>query len=142
MPRLHLILSAFILPALALSISPGCNLQSDQHSTADDEHLELSTSEFRQAISGPGIVLAKFGAPWCGPCREVDVELDKLQTSNQSQLKIVRINVDDEPELADEYAVSAIPVILLFKDGKPVQQWLGYKDASEFQAGIDQLVTR
>ena len=142
MLRRHLILPAFVLPALALSILPGCSSQGDQLSSAENEHLEVSTSEFRQAIAGPGLVLAKFGAPWCGPCREVDVELDKLEASTQSELKIVRINVDDEPELADEYNVSAIPVILLLKDGQPVQQWLGYKDASEFQAGIDQVVVQ
>ncbi len=135
MSRIHSLLST-----VALMTVVGCGIQStEQVSSATGEHVEVSASEFRQAIAEPGIVLAKFGAPWCGPCREVDAELDKLEASKPSQLTIVRVNVDEEPGLAEEYEISAIPVILLFKNGEQVQEWLGFQEAAEFQAKIDEL---
>jgi thioredoxin-like negative regulator of GroEL len=65
--------------------------------------------------------------------------LDKLEANNGSELTVVRINVDEEPGLAEDYSVSAIPALFLFKDGKPVKDWLGYAEASEFQESIDEL---
>jgi thioredoxin 1 len=129
----------------ALMIATGCSretppvaqTESGEPAATEAAQVEVSAAEFKQAVSGPGLVIAKFGAPWCGPCREVEPELDKLEAENAGKLTVVRVNVDDEPGLAQEYEVSAIPVILLFKDGQQVEQWLGYKEAAELQASID-----
>jgi len=112
----------------------GCRSDSES-STAD--HPEHTAEDFQQYLDSDDLVLVKFGAPWCGPCREVDKELDKLEAANGDQLQVVRINVDNEPKLADQYSVSAIPMLLLFKAGQPVEEWRGFKEASEFQAAID-----
>lgn len=125
---------SLLLACLLAVTAPGC--KSDTESAAE-EHPEHTAAEFQQHLSGDGLVLVKFGAPWCGPCREVDQELDKLEASNGAQVQIVRINVDNEPELADQYSVSAIPMLLLFKGGEQIKEWRGYTDAGEFQSAID-----
>lgn len=104
-------------------------------------HQEVSAVEFRKSIDAGGLVLAKFGAPWCGPCVQVDAELDILEESNGDQLTVVRVNVDEEPELTEDYDISAIPKLLLFKDGKQIEEWLGYEEADVFQESIDRAIT-
>ncbi len=138
MSRSYLLLAGFAIFAVI-----GCGTSNtDQASPELVENSEVSASEFQQRIKGDGLVLAKFGAPWCGPCREVDKELDKLEASNQGKLAVIRINVDEEPGLAEEYEVDAIPQSFLFRNGEVIQQWLGYKEASEFQESInDALAT-
>lgn len=126
-----------LLAGLTIVAWVGCGTDS-KVSTA--EHAEHTAKDFEQSLQGDGLVLVKFGAPWCGPCREVDKELDKLESANTSQLRVVRINVDDEPDLADQYNVSAIPMLLLFKDGERIDEWRGYEEASVFQSAIDQAM--
>jgi len=117
--------------------SSGQAESSEQASTSG--HAEVTAAKFKQHLKGEGVVLLKFGAPWCGPCKEVDVELDKLKAANGDKLTVVRVNVDDEPGLAEDYSVSAIPALFLFKDGKQVKDWLGYEEASVFQESIDEI---
>ena len=63
-------------------------------------------------------MLVKFGAPWCGPCRRVDSELDTIASQNAGHVTVLRINVDEEPELAQKYKVSSIPRLFLFHQGQ------------------------
>jgi thioredoxin 1 len=88
---------------------------------------------FRTAVlDRPGPVLVKFGAPWCGPCRMTDAELAQLPPD-----EVVKIDVGEHPALARHYGVSAIPRMLLFKDGKVVGDRVGYAHAADLQAWID-----
>ena len=87
---------------------------------------------FRSAVldrSGP--VLVKFGANWCGPCRMLDGELPNLEST-----QVVKIDVDERPNLARHYGVSAIPRMLLFKNGKVIGDRVGYASAADLQAWI------
>ena len=68
-------------------------------------------------------VLVDFWAPWCAPCRAVAPLLEAL--AHEHGLKLVKVNYDDEPGLADRYDVQAIPNMILFKDGRPASQVLG-----------------
>lgn len=140
--KLSVILAAFAAFAIVGCGAPATE-SSDQAKTTEhgssSGHVEVTAARFKQHLEGEGVVLAKFGAPWCGPCKEVDVELDKLEATNGDKLTVVRINVDDEPGLAEDYAVSAIPALFLFKDGKQVNDWVGYEEASVFQESIDEI---
>jgi thioredoxin 1 len=144
MSRIHLLLSGL---ALVSFIGCGQNTAVTEdgetvEATETASHTEASASEFKASISGGGLVLAKFGAPWCGPCVKVDSELDVLEENNGDQLTVVRINVDEEPELAEELEISAIPVLLLYKDGQRIEEWLGFEEADVFQASIDQALAQ
>ena len=70
-------------------------------------------------------VLVDFWAPWCGPCRIIAPHLEELQAERSEDLRVVKLNVDDNPQTAAQYNVMSIPMLLLFKNGQPVHQIIG-----------------
>ena len=82
-------------------------------------------------------VVVKFGAEWCGPCVHMEQVLDELASSVSGQVKIVRIDIDEMPELAAHYGVSTIPRIFLFKKGHVVTSHGGFHDAQSMKTWLD-----
>ena len=86
---------------------------------------EVSDSNFQaEVLESPEPVLVDFWAPWCGPCRIVAPHLEELAGARQD-LKVVKLNVDDNPESAARYSVMSIPTLILFKHGQPAHQIVG-----------------
>lgn len=79
----------------------------------------------KEVLQSPVPVLIDFWAPWCGPCRMVAPIVEKLAKAYDGKLKVGRVNVDEEPELASKFSISSIPTLTLFKDGKVVSQRVG-----------------
>jgi thioredoxin len=102
------------------------------------EYPAPPTDEWFQAtvIDRPEPVLVKFGAEWCGPCRSLDPELDKLAQAAHGRMKIVRVNVDQHHDLARHYGVSSIPRMLLFNRGKIIADRVGYADEKQLENWI------
>lgn len=71
-----------------------------------------------------GITAVKFGAEWCGPCRVVNTQLDKMKEEFDT-ISFVSVDVDDNPELAKEYKISSLPTVILFRDGEVVDKFVG-----------------
>lgn len=115
----------------AAMLTAGCS--SSQHASSLPESNE---TEFRQQLEQPGLVLAKFGAPWCPPCREVDRELATIATDGDLQAEIVMINVDDERNLAREYQVTSIPRLMLFRNGNKIKDHVGFAKRDEIESWI------
>ncbi len=80
-------------------------------------------------------VLVDFWASWCGPCRMVSPIVDEIADEN-SDIKVCKVNVDEQQELAAEYNVMSIPTLLVFKDGKIVNQMVGAKPKNQILAMI------
>ena len=70
-------------------------------------------------------VVVDFWAPWCGPCRMVSPVIEKLSEKYSGQLKVVKVNVDENQELAMKFGVMSIPTIMLFKNGQELDQAIG-----------------
>ena len=70
-------------------------------------------------------VIVDFWAEWCGPCRLVDPILEQIAEERADDLRLVKVNVDEEPELAGRYGVVSIPAIVLFRDGEPAAAAIG-----------------
>src|SRR5919202_5410785 len=70
-------------------------------------------------------VIVDFWAEWCGPCRAVEPVLDRIVEERSDELKLVKVNIDDQQELAIRYGVSSIPLIMLFRSGEPAAAAVG-----------------
>lgn len=94
---------------------------------------KITTAEFEnEVLNAKGTVLVDFFATWCGPCKMLAPHLDELSAKNP-EVKIVKIDVDEETPLAIKYGVASIPTLLLFKDGEKVNQTLGYQTLDQLE---------
>ena len=86
----------------------------------------VTDESFKQEVlEAPGAVLVDFWAEWCGPCKTVGPILDELAKDYAGKLTVAKVNIDDNPVPPNEYAVRGIPSMLLFRDGKLLDQKVG-----------------
>jgi thioredoxin 1 len=101
-----------------------------------DKIAQLDTTTFPAAVSSATPTLVDFWAPWCGPCKAIAPILDELATELDGKLKIAKVNVDDNGELAAQYGVRAIPTMLLFKGGQLADTFVGMMDKASLKAKL------
>jgi thioredoxin 1 len=82
-------------------------------------------------------VLVDFWAPWCGPCRQIAPVVEQLAGENAGSAKVVKLNVDDAPSAAQNYGVSSIPTLMVFKGGEVVDRFVGVQPKVRLQEAID-----
>ena len=87
---------------------------------------DLNDDTFENEISS-GITLVDFWAPWCGPCLMQGPILEQVAAKVGDQAVIAKVNVDEASRVAAQFGILSIPTLILFKDGKPVQQFVGVK---------------
>ena len=85
-------------------------------------------------------VLIDFWAPWCGPCKQIAPVVDELAKEYDGRLKIVKMNVDDNPQTPSKYGVRGIPNLILFKGGQVRDQMIGAVPKAQLVKAIDQVV--
>ena len=89
-----------------------------------------------EVLKSPTPVLVDFWAEWCGPCRMIAPVLEDLSKDLEGKLKVAKVNVDDEQDLAMKFNVLSIPTMIVFKDGKPVNQIVGAMSKDQLLARI------
>lgn len=85
----------------------------------------VTDSTFDEVVSGNSLILIDFWADWCGPCKKVSPILDEI--SNETGLLVGKLNVDENTKKPQEFSVSSIPTMVLFRDGLPVKTIIGAK---------------
>ncbi|HON92655.1 MAG TPA: thioredoxin [Sedimentisphaerales bacterium] len=88
--------------------------------------IEITDESFESEVLGSDIpVLVDYWAPWCGPCRMAAPVLEKIADEYEGRLKVCKVNIDDNRQIAMQYHIMSIPTMLLFKDGERVDQITG-----------------
>jgi thioredoxin 1 len=117
--------------------------QPKPHETTASKPVVVSDATFQSEVLESDLpVLVDLWAPWCGPCRLVAPILDQLAAKYRDKVRIGKINVDEQPELAAKFRVMSIPTLILFKDGKPVQQMVGLRPAADLEDMLDRHISQ
>ena len=99
--------------------------------------LKITKDNFQtEVLEANGTVLVDFWASWCGPCKMIGPIIDQI-ADERGDVKVCKINVDDEPELAAKFRVMSIPTLIVFKDGQVVTQSMGAKPKTAILALLD-----
>jgi len=98
--------------------------------------VNVNDQSFTQEVEQGGTVLVDFWAPWCGPCKMIAPVLEQIDSEVGTQLKIAKVNVDENPESAGRFGIMSIPTLLVFKDGQPVDKIVGFQPKEALMATL------
>ncbi|HBI24867.1 MAG: thioredoxin [Nitrospirae bacterium RIFCSPLOW2_12_42_9] len=94
-----------------------------------------------EVLQANGVVLVDFWAAWCGPCRMVSPIVDDLSKEYEGRVKVLKLNTDENPDVAGRYQIMGIPTIMFFKDGKVVDKLVGALSKPQYKEKIEKLLT-
>ena len=103
--------------------------------------VEVNDSSFDQMVlQSKTPVLVDFWAAWCGPCRMVAPIVEELAGEYEGKVTVVKLNVDENSKTASQYGVMSIPTLLVFKDGAPVSNIVGFRPKAELKRNLDDVL--
>jgi len=100
--------------------------------------IEVNDSNFDQMVlQAKTPVLVDLWAPWCAPCRMVAPVVEELASEYEGKVSFAKLNVDQNPRTASRYGIMSIPTLLIFKDGKPLSNIVGFRPKAELKRSLD-----
>lgn len=105
------------------------------------KYITATDQNFDETVLGSDVpVLVDFWAPWCGPCRAIAPLIEQLADEYEGKAAVAKVNVDDNFEISSRYGIRSIPTLLIFKDGKPVDQLIGMVPKKMLAERLDKFV--
>ena len=124
-------------------IGTGSTNEPSSASTAGGDVVDVTTADFMTEVieeSKKRPVLVDFWAPWCGPCKQLTPTLEKAIAKAGGKVRLAKMNIDENPEVAGQMGVQSIPAVFAFIDGRPADGFMGTQGEAQVQAFIDKLI--
>ena len=97
-------------------------------------HIDVTSENFKQEVlQSDKPVLVDFWASWCGPCRMLGPIIEEIANDYEGKVKVGKVNVDEQPNLASKYGIASIPTVIVFKNGKPEKTLVGLRSKNEIE---------
>jgi thioredoxin 1 len=103
-------------------------------SKTNDQNFKTDVLDSKQPV------LVDFWAEWCGPCKAIAPSLEELSNEMDNKLKIVKINVDENPSISLTYSIRSIPALMIFKDGKKISEKMGALPKSALESWVNETI--
>jgi thioredoxin 1 len=100
----------------------------------NDQNFKIDVLDSKQPV------LVDFWAEWCGPCKAIAPSLEELSEEMASKLKVVKINVDENPSISQTYSIRSIPALMIFKDGEKISEKMGALPKSALQSWVNETI--
>lgn len=97
----------------------------------------LNEDKFDEALKSNEVVLVDFWADWCGPCKMLSPLVEKIASDYKGRVFVGKVNVDDEPMLAEKYGIISIPAVFIFKKGEIAERLIGFRQKAQLAVAID-----
>lgn len=101
---------------------------------------EFTDANFDELLSSNKVVVADFWATWCGPCKAMGPSIDELAAQYEGQALIGKVDVEENNDLAEKYAIRSVPTIIFFKDGEMVDKMVGLQSKVVLEVRIKELL--
>jgi len=102
--------------------------------------VELTDATIQSVVAEGTPLVVDFWAPWCGPCKMMLPIIDELATEYEGRIRVGKINVDENPDTCEQYAIMNIPTLLVFKDGELVDRHVGAARKADLEKLLDTLL--
>ena len=103
-------------------------------SKTNDQNFKMDVLDSKQPV------LVDFWAEWCGPCKAIAPSLEELSNEMDNKLKIVKINVDENPSISQTYSIRSIPALMIFKDGEKISEKMGALPKSALESWVNETI--
>ncbi|GMA64266.1 thioredoxin [Alicyclobacillus fastidiosus] len=102
--------------------------------------VKVTDANFEQMLQGDKPVLVDFWATWCGPCKMMAPVLEELSSETEGKLTVAKLDVDENPATASKYGIMSIPTMIVFKNGQPVKQLVGYMPKGQLVSQLSDVI--
>ena len=121
---------------LDIAVETFCKTFSSGSLAVGQHTVEFTDDNFQdEVLNSTGGVLVDFWAPWCGPCRQIAPLIDQLAEQFSGKVKVGKINIDDNPNITQQYGIQSIPTLMLFKDGEVAERFMGMPPKAKLGEG-------
>jgi thioredoxin 1 len=102
--------------------------------------LNLTSKNFNQEVlENKGVSVVDFWAPWCGPCQAVSPVIEDLAKEYTGKVKVAKVSVDDNSDLASQFSIMSLPTVVFFKNGQPIRSIIGAQGKENYKQEIEAL---